>query len=58
MNEYEYLQKMKEDMGFKESAYSLEDTKREEAYLIYKDYAYKDTWTGEVIYTGPPEMGS
>ena len=43
MNEYEYLQKMKEDMGFKESAYSLEDVKKEEAYLIYKDYAYKDS---------------
>jgi hypothetical protein len=58
MNEYEYLQKMKEDMGFKESAYSLEDVKREEAYLIYKGHAYKDSWTGEFIYTGPREMGS
>lgn len=58
MNEYEYLQKIKEDMGFKESAYSLEDVKREEAYLIYKGHAYKDSWTGEFIYTGPREMGS
>ena len=58
MNELEHLQEMKDNAGFKESLYSIEDIEKEKAYLIYKNQAYQDTWTGDFIYTGPPEMGS
>lgn len=58
MNEYEYLQEIKENVGFKESMYSVKDIEKEKAYLVYKGRAYQDSWTGEFIYIGYPEMGA
>ncbi len=58
MDERERLEEMKKYAGFKESAYSAEDIEKEEAYLIYEGRAHRDSYTGEFIYTGFPEMGS
>lgn len=58
MDEYERLEEMRKYAGFKESPYSAEDIEREEAYLIYEGRARRNSYTGEFIYTGFPEMGS